>query len=592
MSVITRAGSSPAFGTKKSNMNYLKQILKLLKPYRHLIIFSVLLSLLFATANVFIMPLIRDITREVANKNLVYFNNHMINAFLLFSIRTVSKSGNFYLMSKLNFLVMFDLRNLLFHKFQKLSLSYYTKNKTGDILTKLFIDVEKIKEALLLNLEHTLPNVLTIIAVIIYLFIIDWKLTILSISTIPFYILITSYFGEKIKKISKQAQRKMASITHIASESIANILVVKAFTMENHEIKKFKKENKKNYQANLMTARFNATMEPLISFLQFTLLAAIIWFGGYQIAKNNLSGPILISYFTGIFLLVEPIMLLAKVYTTTQSSLASAERIFKVLEEKETITNSKNARKLSSVQGNITFQNVSFFYDDDPDTKILDNINLETKKGEIVALVGLSGAGKSTFINLIPRFYDPSKGTIFLDGQDIKKTDLQSLRSQISIVPQESLLFRGTIKENISYGKIKASEKAIINAAKEANAWEFIEQMPGKLKSTIGDRGQKLSGGQRQRIAIARAIINNPKILILDEATSSLDSKSEKLVQEALQKLMQNRTTFVIAHRLSTIRNAHKIVFIEKGKIKEIGTHTELLKNDSHYAKLCELQFK
>ena len=419
-----------------------------------------------------------------------------------------------------------------------------------------------------------------------YLFYLNWKLTLFTILVTPIFIQITSWASQRMKK-THQAQRKSADITHITQETLSNIKLVQAYTMEEAERNKFKRENMRNAKAILAGLKVKFTSEPIISYIQFIAIAFVIWYGGFEVAKGNLTGAELTAFFTGIMLLIDPIIALSAVYTEIQKAQVSIQRVYEIIDHPNDISYKNPPIVLPNIKGEVTFNNVSFKYIENG-KDVLKNISFTAKHGKTIALVGLSGAGKTTLINLIPRFYNVSQGNITIDGNQLNEIELKSLRSQISIVPQEDIIFRGTISENVRYGKTKeqVKESDIVQALKLANAWEFIEPLPRGIYEKVGDKGRLLSGGQKQRISIARAILNNPKILILDEATSALDSKSEVLVQDALKTLMKDRTSFVIAHRLSTIIHADTILMMEKGRIAEIGTHEELLKNNGPYFEL------
>jgi ATP-binding cassette, subfamily B, bacterial MsbA len=566
------------------------RILRYLIPYIPALSLSIILSIVFSGANILVIPLTRDIITEISHKNLTHFNNQVFNAIALFSLRLVGQFGQYYLTNRFSTLLTIDIQMDLYRKLQYVSSHFHAKWKLGEILTRLSSDVGKVKEAIMTIFFEILPQGLTLIGILTYLFLMNWKLTLLALLATPAFVAMLAYSGKKLKKVAKQTQRKAGDISHLLQETLSNTRLVQAYNREEQEISRFKKESMRNFKINMRGIKVKTTIEPIITFLQFLVIIIIIWYGGYEIAKGNLNGPTLTSFFLGLFMLIDPILVLSKVYNNLQQAHISANRFFEVLDDPIVITNHPNAIK-PTITGNVSFNNVCFSYEENQPF-VLNQINLKAEKGEVIALVGLSGVGKSTLINLIPRFYDPVNGSIEIDGENLKNIDLFTLRSQLGIVPQDDIMFRGTILENIRYGKLEATEEEVILAAKKANAWEFIHKMRGELRARLHDRGSNLSGGQKQRISIARAILRNPKILILDEATSALDPESEKLVQDALYTLMENRTTFVIAHRLSTVMHADKIVVMDKGAIKEMGKHDELLKQDGLYAKLFHLQFE
>jgi ATP-binding cassette, subfamily B, bacterial MsbA len=578
--------------TKKppTRQNY-GRLLKYLKPHIPLLTLSILLTVLYAVSNVYIMPLIRDISAQVTNKNLMYFSNQVINALLLYTIRLFSKHAQTYVMERISYRILINIRMDLFRKLQRLSLEFYGKMKMGDIIARVFSDSEKVRTAIMLNFESVLPNVLTIIGVSGYLFYLNWKLALTTVVGIPLFVWIISFFSQRMKRVSSQIQRKTADLTHILQETVSNIKIIQAFTMEERETAKFAKHNKRNFEAFMRETKIRTTQEPLISFLQFFVFMFVVWYGGYEVVMGNMTGAVLMSFFTGILLLVDPVIVLSKVYTKTYSAMASAERLFELLDEEVQVEDPKQPIILKAVKGEIRFENVNYAYNES-NQDALNEIDVTAKPGEVLALVGLSGAGKSTFVNLILRFYDPQKGKVLLDGIDIRTIQLKELRKQMAIVPQEDILFRGTILENMRFGRPDANEKDVEAALKKANAWEFVSRFQDGVLTKLGDQGRNLSGGQKQRLSIARAILRDPKILILDEATSALDTESEKMVQDALNKLMKGRTTFIIAHRLSTIKHADRIICMGHGKILESGSHDELLKNNGQYAKLYDMQFK
>jgi subfamily B ATP-binding cassette protein MsbA len=572
-------------------MAYYLRVLSYFKPYFWHFFWSLLLVLLFTAANIYFLPLTRDIITELNGKDLGHINNQILNAIGLFAIRLAAQNGQLYLMTSLSNLIIIDIRLDIYKKLQNLSQSFYSEWKIGDILTRLFSDGERVREMVMQSFGEVLPQVFTFIGILIYLFFMNWKLTVFTIISLPVFIGIIGFAADRLKRNAMQLQRKTADITHVAQETLSNVKAVQASTMEAYEVQKFLEENRSSYKTTMAGVAVKSRIEPLISFLQFCVIGVVVWYGGYEMSKGNMSGANLAAFFTGILLLIDPVLALSKVYNNIQQGLASAQRVFEILDMPMDIKSSDNPQTLTSIEGRISFENVGFRYMEDGPFAV-HNFSLDVNPGQTIALVGLSGAGKSTLINLIPRFYDPTEGRILLDGVDMRELDLHQLRSHIGVVPQEDVLFRGSVLDNVRYGTPNASEDEVKEALHLANAWDFVEQLPGKMMAKIGDRGRKLSGGQKQRLSIARAILRNPKILILDEATSALDSKSEKLVQDALLRLMSNRTTFVIAHRLSTIVHAHQIIVMEGGKIAEVGKHDDLLQQNGIYAKLYHLQFQ
>ncbi len=581
----------PSVPHKKTLMtHYYLRIFKFMKPYWKQLGFTMIIVLIFAAANVYFIPLVRDIAKEIGRKHIMYFSMQMVNAIVLWSIRVITQFGQNYMMAKISFRIMFDIQETVYNKLHTFSQHFYSNWKLGELLVRVFSDSGKVQDAIHKTFSQIIPQTITLIAVLIYLMTMSWKLTCFAIIAVPLFVFTMSYFTTLIKRRTLQIQKKASNITHIVQESLVNMKLIQAYTMESDNKKRLHRENNKNFNYNLSSIRLNETKKAIELALQGVVFIAIIFCGGQLVARHELSGPELLSFFTGCALLIDPIIALSSGYTQIQQSLVSAKRIYEILDAPAKIQSPSNAISIP-IKGNVTLNNLSFRYNENgPD--VLKNISITAKEGEVIALVGLSGAGKSTLINLIPRFYDSTEGEILIDNHNIKDLNLEALRSQIGIVLQDDILFSGTLLENIKFGTPSAKEADIIEAAKAAHAWEFIEAYPDKLYTKVGDQGRRLSGGQKQRISIARAILRNPKILILDEATSALDSESEDLVKNALIKLMKNRTTFVIAHRLSTIRHASQIVVLDKGKIIETGTHDTLVNQSGQYQKLYELQFR
>ena len=515
-------------------------------------------------------------------------------ALLLLGIFVMQAGFNYlrvFYLAKVGEGVVADLRKQLFAHLIDLSVGFFEKRKTGEITSRLTSDISTVQAIVSQSLAQFVNQLITLIGGVIFLFILNFKLTLLMLSIMPAVILSGAYFGRRLRKISTKFQDFVASANATAEEAITGIRVVKSFTSEALEIKRYSKEIGESYRMALRRARIRAIFIPSIIMAMFAGMSTVLWVGGHLVLAGSLPAGDLIAFLLLTVFVAGSIGTFAGLYSQFQESLGASKRIFELLGEQNDIPKAQNPETIAAINGVINFRNVSFRYGDRGKEDILKNISLEADVGEVVALVGPSGAGKSTLVSLIPRFYDPTEGSIWLDKKDLRKLSLQELRSHIGIVPQETQLFSGTISENIGYGKEGLSDQEIQKAAMAANAHEFIQSFPDGYDTLVGERGIKLSGGQRQRIAIARALLKNPKILILDEATSSLDSESEALVQQALEVLMKGRTTLVIAHRLSTVRNAKRIIVLEAGRIVQEGNHDDLLTQGGLYKELYDKQF-
>ncbi len=487
--------------------------------------------------------------------------------------------------------VVKDLRDKLYAHYHLLPIEYFYGKKTGMLISRVTNDVTLVRSAVSSGFAGGLRQIFLAIAFLFLVIWASWKLTLIALLLFPPSIFIITEVGKRLRSRSVLSQQKMGNITSILQETVSGIKVVKAFAMEKFELKKFFNYTRDYFKTMVRLTRVGSFAPPLTEFFGVVAGVLILWFGGRSIlAGGGLTPDRFFLFLLAMFSLMQPLKILSHVNIDIQQGLAAATRIFEVLDTQPKIKNPEDGVKIESLKQSVRFKQVSFRYDKKKEA--LNKINLEVKSGEIVALVGPSGAGKSTLVDLLPRFYDPTEGVIEVDGTDLKKMDITSLRNLMGIVTQETILFNDTIWNNIAYGDEKATQEKIEEAAKMANAYEFIRGLPEGLNTIIGDRGVKLSGGERQRLAIARALYKNPSILIFDEATSALDSESELLVQEAIDRLMKNRTTFVIAHRLSTIQNADKIVVIDEGKIVQIGKHKELIQQEGLYKKLYEMQFK
>ena len=537
------------------------------------------------------MPwIIKDmIDKVLAERDMEMLNFISVSIVVVFAIRGVFYYGQSYLVSYIGQRVVVDVREVMFRKFQRMPMEYFDKHQTGETMSYLTNDVGAIQSALVDNLIEMFTEGAILIGSIAMMFYLDWKLTFLTLITVPLVGISMRIFGKRIKSTSRVIQEKLADITSLLQESISSIRVVKSFVREKYEIDRFRVENELNFKATIDNVKITSLLTPTVEFLAAVAVTFIVWFGGYEVVNGIISAGALVAFLTYAVNLANPVKRLSRIYGRLQKAMAAIDRIFGVLDLPETVNDKPNATELPQVKGNVSVENVTFSYDGVHNA--LENVSFEVKAGQMIAFVGPSGAGKSTIANLIPRFYDVNSGDIKIDGYDIRDVKIDSLREQIGIVPQETLLFSTTVMENIRYGRLNATDAEVIAAAKAANADKFIRELPEGYQTQIGERGLNLSGGQRQRMAIARAMLKNPQILILDEATSALDTESEKIVQAALDELMKGRTSFVIAHRLSTIFGADKIFVIDKGKICESGTHKELLELGGVYSNLYNIQF-
>ncbi len=521
-------------------------------------------------------------------KWLIWF---LLVAFLLKEIFTFFQQ---YLMTDVSTRVLTDLRNKVYNKLLDFSLDFYTKEHAGNLVSRITYDTSIIQNSITEGLTTLVSQSFQVVVCLVMVFSvravykIDWMLLILSMLVLPTLVYPIVRIGKKLKKISTSTQEQMGAVTTTLFETISGIRVVKAFGMEEYERNKFAKQNHGLYRLFMKSAKREQLIGPITEYIGVVCAALVLWLGGRKVVSGELSAGAFIAFLVSLMLMVRPFNQLSRVYSIIQKALAAAERIFSILDTEASIKDGPDAVALPILKDRITFNNVNFGYDSVP---VLKGINFEVKKGEVIAIVGPSGCGKSTLVNLIPRFYDPTNGEVLIDGRDIKKATLDSLRGQVGIVTQETILFHDTIRANIAYGGQVASDEEIANAARIANAHDFISKLPEGYHTTVGERGHRISGGERQRIAIARAVLRNETILILDEATSQLDMESEKLVQDALEKLMKGRTVFVIAHRLSTVKFATKIIVLDKGRIIETGTHEELLRKNGLYKRLYDLQF-
>lgn len=486
--------------------------------------------------------------------------------------------------------IVVDLRCELYAHLQTLSIRYYADRRVGELISHISSDVTVARTVLTGSVSTFLQQSLTLVGSIAIMFYLNWRLTMFIIVLMPIIVGVAFVLGGAIRRTSTRVQDEIAGATVVAEEVFQNIREVKSFVRESYEIGRYNQAIDIAFRAAVKLLTVRSVFGPIIGFFAFAGLALILWFGGREVLDGRLSPGELISFLIYGMTVAASFAGVISVYSQFQEALGATKRVFEILDTEPDVKDAPGAVRVAAVDGAISLRDLSFAYDDEQE--VLREIDLDIAAGEIIALVGPSGAGKTTLFNLIPRFYDPDSGVIQVDGRDIRGITQSSLRQHIGIVPQETLLFGGSIRENILYGKLDADESEMIAAARSANAHDFITELPKGYDTIVGERGIKLSGGQRQRVAIARALLKNPSILLLDEATSSLDNESEQLVQEALGRLMQNRTTLIIAHRLSTVRIAHRIVVLDKGRIVEMGRHDELMARRGLYARLYEMQFR
>jgi len=569
---------------------YLRLFKYIQRPEWINILIAFVCVVLLSACNIVTIPLASVLSKAMAEKNFMMLNTIAITVMSLYFIRGLLNYAQVYLMSFAGQRIIIDLRMDLYKHLQTLSFDFFSKWRVGDVMNRIMGDTGALQGAMVVSITESLPNLLTLIGALIYLLKLNFRLTVLTLLVTPIIVFIIARFSEQIRQVALQTQRKASDISSILAEKVSGIKVVKSFTTEQYEIKKFEDEVEKSFWLTMKEVQIDATQRPLIELLQALAVTLVIWYGAFEVVSGRLAINDLIAFFVGIGVIATPLATLGRIYMTIKRALGPAERVFEILDSKPTITDAKDAVDIPGIKGEVEFKNVFFQYEEGK--TILTDINFKTRAGEIIAIVGRSGSGKSTLVSLMPRFYDPSKGTVSIDGMDLKKAKLYSLRKQIGIVHQDTVLFIGTIRENISYGRFDASEEDIIAAAKAANLHDFIMGLPNKYDSLVGERGTLLSGGEKQRVSIARAILRDPRILILDEATSSLDTESERLVQDAMERLIKGRTAFIIAHRLSTVQIADRILVVDKGRIIEEGTHKELMEKGGLYKRLYDMQFR
>lgn len=580
------AGKSAGQPSKRSSYWQMRDYVY---PQRFLIAKAFLCTLVFIGS----MPLLAELMGRVAQA----LGKGDVNGILqiaaftvvMFVFRGLAQYGQDSMMAQAALNAARDLRVDVYAHLQTLDLDYFAESRTGDLSYRLTEDIDRIGEVIGKFFHQFIPSVLQLLFVLAYMIYLNWILTLTTLAVAPLIAILIAWFGDRMLSLSRRSQDQVSNLAALLSEIFSGIRLVRAFATEAYEIERFQQESEQNSRRKYAADRVRAIQYPVVGFLEATGICFLFLLGGWLIANNWLKPEQFVAFGAGVALLIDPIANTTNSYNEIKQAEASVDRIFEIFDIQPVVTEKAHAIPLPEVTGKVEYINVGFHYQSD--RPVLTDINLVAQQGEAIALVGASGAGKSTMMNLLMRFHDVNHGKILIDGYDIRDVQIKSLRQQLALVPQENILFSGTVASNIAFGKKDYDTQAVEAAAKIANAHDFIRELPQGYDTWVGERGVNLSGGQRQRISIARAVLHNPKILILDEATSALDTESESLVQEALQRLMQGRTVFIIAHRLATIRNSDRIIVLEQGKIVESGTHDDLLQKGGRYAQLHSRQF-
>ncbi|HAE41184.1 MAG TPA: ABC transporter ATP-binding protein [Candidatus Riflebacteria bacterium] len=566
-----------------------KRIISYFGDYKASLALGIFCSGLVAICTIFPAWIMKSVVNDVlVDRNIAALHWIALALVVVMFLKGIADFVRGYLMHYVAQSILRVIRTACLDRLLALSLSYYEKQRTGQLMSRITADV-MILQNLLTSFTSLIGDFIAFFGFCAYIFYLHWKLALISIVIIPFIGGLINKFSRKMKKIGSRMQSRIGDISTVLQEFITGVKVVKSFTLEEFVKDRFEQANGANFAETMRGGRINAATTPIIEFINTCGLALIFWYGGYEVIRGNLDAGQLISFLTALVGLFVPIKNLSKMSNVISQSVGAGERVFEIIDAPLDVEEPADAVKLPNCRGEVEFENVSFAYNNNE--PVLHNVNIKVMPGEVVALVGPSGAGKTTFVNLIPRFFDASHGSVKIDGIDVRTLSLASMRQFIAMVPQETLLFSGTIEENIRFGKLNATQEEIVEAARLANAHDFIITQPDGYNTMLGERGVNLSGGQAQRIALSRAFLKDPGILILDEATSALDSETENLIKESLNRLMANRTTFMIAHRLSTVIRADKILVLQRGEIVEIGSHSQLLGQQGLYSQLYRSQF-